>query len=138
MPGRDTGTGSVLEEMILPSLERARYHCRRGVTVGSRLGVGRHMVDVVAERDGARYIVSLKWQQVSGTAEQKVPFEIMCLNEILESGDYTGAYLVLGGDAWRFRDFFTSNRLRDHMRVSERITVMSLESFVAKVNREGL
>jgi hypothetical protein len=37
----------------------------------------RHFVDVIAEKDGKRFLVSLKWQQVSGTAEQKVPFEVI-------------------------------------------------------------
>ena len=138
MPGKGTGTGRVLEEMILPSLNRAGYHCTTGVTVGSRLGLGRHVVDVVASRNGDSYLVSVKWQQVSGTAEQKVPFEVICLSEILEGGEYAAAYLVLGGAGWRFRDFFTSDRLRRYMRVSDKIAVMSLEAFVARVNRAGL
>jgi hypothetical protein len=52
---------------------------QKRVVVGVWLGGGKHIVDVVAEKDGRRLIVSLKWQQVSGTAEQKVPFEVICL-----------------------------------------------------------
>lgn len=37
----------------------------------------------------------MKWQQVSGTAEQKVPFEVICLMEAVATGAYQKAYLVL-------------------------------------------
>ncbi len=131
-------TGRVLEQMILPTLERAGYGCATGVTVGLRLGTGRHVVDVVAERDGLRYLISLKWQQVAGTAEQKVPFEIICLSEALEGGDYAGAYLMLGGERWRFRDFFISDHIKAYMHVSDLIDIITLEALIAEVNSEGL
>ena len=96
MPG-NTRTGGVLEAMILPALERGGYGHRAQVTIGQRLGCGRHVVDAVAERDDRQILVSVKWQQVSGTAEQKVPFELICLLDAIERGPYAKAYLVLGG-----------------------------------------
>ena len=95
-PG-DTTTGKVLENMILPALSQGGYTYETQVNIGQRLGGGRHMIDVLAERDGLRILVSLKWQQVGGTAEQKVPFEVLSLIDAVESGPYDGAYLVLGG-----------------------------------------
>ncbi len=71
MISRDTGTGAVLERMVIPALEGGGYSVQKRVGVGARLGGGKHIVDVLAEKDGRRLIVSLKWQQVSGTAEQK-------------------------------------------------------------------
>ena len=65
--------------MVLPALERGGYTYRLQENVGQRFGGGRHFVDVVAEKDGRQLLVSLKWQQRSGTAEQKVPFEVICL-----------------------------------------------------------
>ena len=63
--------------MILPALTRGGYTCRQQVAAGSRLGGnGRHFVDAIATKDGVDILVSLKWQQTSGTAEQKVPFEV--------------------------------------------------------------
>ncbi len=82
--------------------------------IGSRLGGGNHVVDVLAkDSEGNIIIISLKWQQVSSTAEQKVPFEAMCLAEtILSSQDaYKKAYLVLGGEGWRLRDFYAGGGL---------------------------
>ena len=79
MVPRDTTSGSVLESMILPALEKGGYSHSVQVNIGTRVGGGRHMVDTVAAKDGRKYLSSLKWQQTSGTAEQKVPFEVISL-----------------------------------------------------------
>ena len=138
---RDTGTGKILELMIIPSLKSGGYEVQIQHHVGSRLGGGKHMIDVVAENvRKEKFLISLKWQQVSGTAEQKVPFEIICLADtILENPDfYTKAYLVLGGEGWKLRDFFVKGGLAKHLVHSELVSVVTLESFVAKANRGGL
>jgi hypothetical protein len=57
----------------------------------------------------------LKWQQTSGTAEQKVPFEVMCLADAVQSNLADAAYLVLGGDGWTLRDYYVSGALADHL-----------------------
>src|SRR6476660_8896704 len=111
---RDTTTGAVLAAMVLPALERGGYEYFRQVDIGERLGGGKHIVDLVAyNEDGKGYLISLKWQQTSGTAEQKVPYEAMCLTQaVLEEPErYKRAYLVLGGPSWRLRDFYTEGGL---------------------------
>jgi hypothetical protein len=105
---------------------------------GYGLGGGKHIVDVLAEKDGRRLILSLKWQQVSGTAAQKVPFEVICLEEALKRGGYDGAYVVLGGEGWKLRNFYTGGGLEGYLRLSGKISIVTLESFVAKGNRGGL
>ncbi len=78
--GRDTRTGGVLESMVLPALDKGGYQYAIQVVIGKRLGGKNHRVDVlVSGFSGEQIPVSLKWQQTSGTAEQKIPFEIMCL-----------------------------------------------------------
>ena len=89
-PG-NTRSGGVLEAMVLPALKQAGYTYTLQVNIGKRLGIGRHFIDVVAEKDERRILISMKWQQVSGTAEQKVPFEIICLLEALDAGPYAKA-----------------------------------------------
>ena len=75
---RDTRTGGVLENMVLPALERGGYQYKKQVVIGKRLGGRNQKVDVLAWRVESKQIpISLKWQQTSGTAEQKVPFEIL-------------------------------------------------------------
>jgi len=138
MISRDTGTGAVLERMVIPALEGGGYAVQKRVVVGERLGGGRHIVDVLAEKDGRRLIVSLKWQQVSGTAEQKVPFEVICLEDAVKTGGYHGAYVVLGGEGWKLRNFYTGGGLESYLRLSGKIQIITLEAFVAKANRGGL
>lgn len=132
---RDTRTGSVLEEMILPSLNRGGYEYKVRVNIGQRLGCGSHYVDVVAEKEGRTLLISLKWQQVAGTAEQKIPFEAICLAEALESDQYAKAYIVLGGEGWKLREFYTSGRLNKYLRGADAVEIVTLENFVARANR---
>ncbi len=141
MNPRNTSTGKVLEEMILPALKQGGYSYKRRVCVGERLGGGRHFVDVVAEdREGKKYLISLKWQQVPGTAEQKVPFEVMCLIEAILSsgGKFHKAYLVLGGPGWRLRDFFVKGGLNKFLCHNELVEIVTLEKFIALANKGNL
>lgn len=134
MTQRNTNTGAVLEAMILPALERAGYACEHQVKIGTRCGGGVHKVDAVATRDGIRALVSLKWQQTGGTAEQKVPFEIMCLADAVRAGHAARAYLVLGGDGWSLRDYYTSGQLAEHLVHASLVRVVTLEAFVRLAN----
>ena len=136
-PG-STRTGGVLERMILPALDQGGYAYSTQVQLGKRLGIGRHTVDAVAEKDGRKLLISLKWQQVSGTAEQKVPFEVICLLEALEVGQYEKAYLVLGGEGWTLRSFYTGGGLKPFLVNSEKVEVLTLEGFVGRANQGKL
>ncbi len=141
MNPRRTTTGAVLEQMILPALRHGGYQYQKQVNIGQRLGGGKHVVDVMAEgADGKKFLISLKWQQVSGTAEQKVPFEAMCLAEAVKSsqGKYHKAYLVLGGSGWKLRDFFMGGGLQSHLRHSDMVHIVSLETFVGLANQGKL
>jgi len=138
MSPRDTGTGTVLEQMILPALQRGGYMHKKQVNVGGRPGGGRHFVDAVAEKDGRKWLVSLKWQQVSGTAEQKVPFEVICLADSVQTGGYEAAYLVLGGEGWKLRNFYTGGGLQKYLNGSARVNILTLEGFVARANQGRL
>ena len=136
-PG-STRTGGVLERMILPALDQGGYSYETQILLGKRLGIGRHMVDAVAEKEGRKILISLKWQQVSGTAEQKVPFEVICLLEALEAGLHEKAYLVLGGEGWTLRNFYTAGGLKRFLVNSEKVEVLTLEGFVGRANQGKL
>ena len=138
MSPRDTRTGSVLEQMVLPALQRGGYQHQEQVSVGQRLGGGRHMVDAVVGKDGRKWLGSLKWQQTSGTAEQKVPFEAICLADAVATGGYDGAYLVFGGEGWTLREFYTGGGLEKHLANQDKVRIMTLEGFVAQANRGEL
>ena len=141
MNPRDTRTGTVLEQMVLPALSRGGYTYETQKHIGTRLGGRRHIVDVLAvDAAGHKYLVSLKWQQVGGTAEQKVPFEVICLADAIinNGGQFHKAYLVLGGGGWSLRDFFVGGGLSSHLTRSDLVSIMTLEDFVAQANRGAL
>lgn len=138
MTPRDTRTGGVLEAMILPALRRGGYEYQTQVKIGKRPGGGTHKVDAIAEKDGEKILVSLKWQQVGGTAEQKVSFEVICLAEAVRGGPYSKAYLVLGGEGWTLREFYTSGGLEPHLKDADDVHILTLEGFVALANQGRL
>jgi len=103
---------------VVPALKRGGYTVESQVDTGARLGRGRHVVDLVAlAKTGEAYLVSLKWQQTSGTAEQKVPFEAICL---------------------QLRGFYTEGGLRGHLRYGDLVDIVTLERFVALANQGRL
>jgi len=124
-----------MEEMIPASLKRGGYDYKSRVKIGQRLGCGSHYVDAIAQKGARKILISSKWQQSAGTAEQKIPFEVICLAEAVETGDYEKAYLVLGGEGWTLRNFYTSGALSKYLRGSENVEIVTLENFVAKANR---
>lgn len=138
MTPRDTRTGGVLEAMILPALRRGGYGYKTQVKIGNRIGGGTHKVDAVAEGPTKPILVSLKWQQVGGTAEQKVPFEVICLSEAVRGGTYGKAYLVLGGEGWTLRNFYTGGGLKEHLKHTDEVNILTLEGFVALANQGKL
>ena len=134
MTPRNTSTGAVLEAMILPALDRGGYTWRVQAETGTRPGGRRHQVDAVATKDAQDTLVSLKWQQTSGTAEQKVPFEVICLADAIRLKKADRAFLVLGGDGWTLRDYYVSGALSDHLIHAGLVQVVTLEAFVRLAN----
>lgn len=134
MTPRNTRTGGVLEQMVLPALVQAGYTYTTQTKIGRRLGLGTHLVDVIASKGGRDILISMKWQQVSGTAEQKVPFEVICLLDALQGGTYAMAYLVLGGEGWTLRDFYCGGGLKKYLAHADRVDIMTLEAFVGRAN----
>jgi hypothetical protein len=134
---RHTTTGKVLESMVLPALSHGGYDWHEQEVIGTRLGGGQHKVDLMVWSHARAFLVSLKWQQVSGTAEQKVPFEAICLADAVlgSQGRLHRAYLVLGGPGWKLRDFYVSGGLREHLVHSNLVDITNLEAFIARANQ---
>ena len=83
------------------------YECTKRTGVGRRPAGGKHIVGAIAIKGDQKVIVSLKWQQVGGTAEQKISYEVICMLKALKDnqGTYSKAYVVLGGEGWTMRNF---------------------------------
>ncbi|MGJ8725964.1 MAG: PD-(D/E)XK nuclease superfamily protein [Roseibacillus sp.] len=135
---RDTSTGYVHEQMVRAALEAGGYQIQEQTQVGTRPNGGKHMVDMIATRDEHSILISLKWQQVSGTAEQKIPFETICLSEALRLSHpiYDKAYIVLGREGWTLKDFYTSPDFLPHLNLSHPVEVHGTYEFIALANRQ--
>lgn len=140
MARRNTRTGSVMEQMVLPALAMGRYKVERSVNIGSRFGVSRHIIDTLAaDASGRLHLISLKWQQVQGTAEQKIPFEVICLADVvLRDERFYKAYLVLGGEGWRYKEFYLSGGLQPYLLNADMVNIVSLERFIMLANQGKL
>src|SRR5207253_1740452 len=99
---------------------------------------GTHKVDAVARKLADEILISLKWQQVGGTAEQKVPFEVMCLAKAIMSGHADRAVLVLGGDGWSLREYYISGGLEEHLKWASLVKIVTLEAFIRLANNGQL
>ena len=134
---RNTRTGGVLESMVLHALDLGGYSHTSQTVIGTRVGGRKHKVDVVAEKAGRKFLISLKWQQVGGTAEQKVPFEVICMMDAIRKsrGEFSKAYVVLGGDGWTLREFYVGGGLEEYLKCSELVEIVKFETFTAIANK---
>jgi len=100
------------------------------VTIGKRMNDAPHVVDFYLRNNIA---VVVRWQQTSGTAEQKIPYEAMCLYTQVKAMRIRKAYLVLGGDGWTLRDYYIRDLAND-LNIAG-VIVCSLDSFISRLNK---
>ncbi len=117
----------------MPTLRRGGYACQARVKVGVRPGGKEHRVRAVAAKGRSKILVSVRRQQVRSSAEQTIPFEVVCLARAVLGGGFSKAYLVLEGDGWSLKDFYTGGGLRRCLAESvvQAVRVVPAEHFIA-------
>lgn len=137
-----TRTGSTLEVTVEAVLLNNSYAVQKQQLVGTKPGGGRHKVDLVGMRpNGSKFLVSLKWQQTAGSAEEKIPFEVIkLLHALRENPGYDKAYIVVGGDGFStgLVEFYLSEEFRSYIRESEKIEILTLNDVITRANRGAL
>lgn len=63
---------------------------------------------------------------------------MICLAEAVLNDGFAKAYLVLGGEGWKLRSFYTGGGLRKHLVHADKVEILTLEAFVAKANQAKL
>jgi hypothetical protein len=58
--------------------------------------------------------------------------------EVVRAGHAHRAYLVLGGDVWTLREYYTSGSLADHLIHAALVRVVTLEAFIRLANNGEL
>jgi hypothetical protein len=130
---RDTTTGKsyedVVEELLL---EHTNHKVESQVNIGTKRNGGRHYVDILLNEIE---LVSLKYQRVQGTAEEKIPFEVMKLQHAVNDHGYKSAVIVLAGPdkAWKWKEYYLSDEFQTDMkRIYPDVRIISHEQFVGE------
>jgi len=136
--GRGTRTGTNMERMIASALTYNKYSFVRQVYIGQQLFGNRYKADfVVGDK-----IISLKWQQVPGTAEQKLIYEIATLVKIIDGsgGRFTKAYVVYGGNGFSpgALNYMDQNMHVNLFKRGDLVLVESFNNFTARINQHNL
>jgi hypothetical protein len=82
--GRGTRTGLVQEQMVAAALTANGYSFKMHVKINHQLFGNVYIADFLVKGVNGDIIVSLKWQQTPGTAEQKIIYEIATLIDIVK------------------------------------------------------
>jgi hypothetical protein len=140
-------TGKVFEQLYDTALQMKGYRLVNKTEYESFLAPsisgGKHLPDRVVETPDLRWLIlSKKWQETAGTAEQKVPFEIIKLIDALikSRGKFHYAYLILGGEGWssKLKDVYLNGGLNMYINGHDLVKVVSSDRFLSLVNRQQL
>jgi hypothetical protein len=105
---RDTSTGSnyesIIEACIKRSCEKNDLKAVGQAFVGIKPGGGKHRVDweiIDNNNDDNRGLVSCKYQGTSGTAEEKMAYEVIKLLHAMNTDSrYKKSWIIMGGEGW--------------------------------------
>jgi len=144
---RDTTTGTTYEEQIANLLEQftdINFHSQ--VDIGKKRNGGEHIVDLLFDGE-VQYIkrrkrpvslhkggtlISLKYQKINGTAEEKMNFEFMKLHHACVDYGYESAIIVLAGNTgWKWKEYFLGEEYSNDMKqIYPTVRIISHEQFV--------
>ena len=115
---RDTTTGSsyeaIIEMCIKRSCEKNNLVAVNQVTIGEKPGGGKHRVDWEISditNPDKRGLISCKYQGTSGTAEEKIAYEVIKLLHAMKvDSRYEKSWIIIGGEGW-------SSGMREFMKI---------------------
>ena len=86
-------TGNKFEKLIAQILNQQGCQVAEQVYIGNKFRNKKHQVDSLVN---GKLLVSVKWQDTGGTAEEKVGYEMYVLNKSL----FEKAFIICGGVGW--------------------------------------
>ena len=149
---RDTSTGRVneadIEQFLTENFSDGVYP---QTEVGTQFDTGKkHIVDIllggkahkktkkakrwISEHIGGT-LLSLKYQKVEGTSEEKIPFEYLKLQDSIDNYEYDSAIIVLcGDDGWTLKEYYLSEKFISKMKlICPDVTITDEENFRATI-----
>lgn len=136
------GSGQRFENMAAGILQDSGWELEKQYVVGYRLGKrSKHRVDIKASKNTDDILVSCKYQDVPGTAPDKLPYEYMSLLHSVNTNGMTRGFIVLFGKVLQEANVFARHRigeLEPYMTISNKIVVCDFEEFTRLCIREEL
>jgi hypothetical protein len=123
-------TGKAFEYLCEHLLDVAKYSVEEQICIGLRPTGGNHNTDLIVDEN---IIISLKYQDVAGTAEEKIPYEQICLQHAIETYSYSRAIIVLAGPGWKHDECYRNNCLSKWL-ITPDVTIMNFDEFLNEFN----
>ena len=144
---RDTTTGkdneTNIEDFLIENYDGEVYS---QVEVGTQFDTNKkHILDilldgeVIKKKGRKRFIslhkggilISLKYQRVEGTAEEKIIFECVKLQDAIDTYGYESAIIVLCGNrGWTLKEYYLSDKFTDKLKlIAKDVIIMTEETF---------
>jgi len=121
------------------ALNQGGYQISKRGHVGLIPGAGRCQVDLVTSTNRETWLVAVTAQEDDGTAENKVPYTVMCLAKgRLDNPDCRGAYLIIEGPGWKLKDFYLGGGLAEYLVHHHLVKIVDLDQFTDLAKRDAL
>ena len=141
MAQRDTTTGtnyeSIIEICIKRSCEKNELTAISQATVGEKPGGGKHRVDWEIFRTSdpnSRGLISCKFQGTSGTAEEKIAYEVIKLLYAMKvDSRYKKSWIIMGGEGWSSgMRGFVNNHLSEWIpEMREKVAILTTDQLIS-------
>ena len=138
---RDTGTGAAFKhvvEGILNSISaKQNVMIQRGITVGLKPNGQPNRFDFSISRDtnhDIRGLVSCRSQSTSGSAEEKVPFEVVrMLRTMSLDSRYRRGWIILGGNGWSsdLLDFYVHDLIEFIPQMKNKVHILRTDQLLS-------
>lgn len=140
MASRDTTTGSsyeaIIEMCIKRSCEKKDLVAVSQAIIGTKPGGGKHRIDweIIDKQDPSkRGLVSCKYQGTSGTAEEKIAYEVIKLLYAMKTDSrYKKGWIIMGGEGWSLgmREFVRSHLSDWIPEMKNSITILTTDELI--------
>ena len=141
MAQRDTTTGSnyeaIIEMCIKRSCEKNELSAFPQSTVGEKPGGGRHRVDWEIFRTtepNLRGLISCKYQGTSGTAEEKIAYEVIKLLYSMKMDPrYKKSWIIMGGEGWSpgMREFVNFHLVEWIPEMRDKVEILTTDQLIS-------
>jgi len=141
MASRDTTTGSNYEAIIEMCIKRS---CEKNLltaisqsTVGEKPGGGKHRVDWELYKNTdpeIRGLISCKYQGTSGTAEEKIAYEVIKLLHTMKVDPrFKKAWIIMGGEGWStgMREFVNSHLIEWIPAMPNKVEILTTDQLIS-------